>query len=165
MGMEDNIAARDTDARWRSDGPRSMNTDLTDAEWALVHDLSERDGRRGVPPRFERRLIVNARRYTLLTSSALRRRPKSFPPWRAVYMAFKRWDAASLFEATRSIVLAASAKSARSKGLPRHGLGRSAADDDECPFTTSRQISRQASKPRPNHRNVTVTGVRPGTPS
>ena len=31
-----------------------MNTDLTDAEWALVADLFERDGQRGPPPRSER---------------------------------------------------------------------------------------------------------------
>ena len=42
------------------DGASGMNTDLTDAEWVLVADLFERDGKRGAPPRFERRLMVNA---------------------------------------------------------------------------------------------------------
>ena len=89
----------DTDAHRRSDGPSGMNTDLTDAEWALVHDLFERDGRPGAPPRFERRLMVNACCYALRTGCAWRLLPKSFPPWQAVYMAFKRWAAAGTFEA------------------------------------------------------------------
>src|SRR5258706_14638418 len=49
----------------RSDGASGMNTDLTDAEWALVGDLFEREGQRGVPPRYERRHMVNASCYAL----------------------------------------------------------------------------------------------------
>jgi putative transposase len=75
-----------------------MNTDLTDAEWALVGDLFERDGKRGAPPRFERRTVVNACCYVLRTGCAWRLLPKSFPPWQAVYMSFKRWAAAGVFE-------------------------------------------------------------------
>lgn len=49
-----------TDTHRRSDGASGMNTDLTDAEWALVADLFERVGKRGAPPRFDRRTVVNA---------------------------------------------------------------------------------------------------------
>jgi putative transposase len=87
-----------TDAHRRSDGPSGMNTDLTDAEWALLADLFERDGKRGAPPRFERRLMVNACCYVLRTGCAWRLLPKSFPPWQAVYMSFKRWAEAGVFE-------------------------------------------------------------------
>ena len=87
-----------TQAHRRSDGPSGMNTDLTDAEWALVADLFEREGRRGAPPRFERRLMVNACCYALRTGCAWRLLPKTFPPWQAVYMSFKRWAAAGTFE-------------------------------------------------------------------
>jgi putative transposase len=87
-----------TDVHRRSDGPSGMNTDLTDAEWALVADLFERDGKRGAPPRFERRVMVNACCYALRTGCAWRLLPKSFPPWQAVYMSFKRWAAAGTFE-------------------------------------------------------------------
>lgn len=83
----------------RGDGPSGMNTDLTDAEWALVADLFERDGQRGVPPRYERRLMVNACCYALRTGCAWRLLPKSFPPWQAVYKSFSRWAAAGTFEA------------------------------------------------------------------
>ena len=88
-----------TDAHRRSDGTSGMNTDLTDAEWALVADLFEREGGRGAPPRFERRHMVNACCYALRTGCAWRLLPKTFPPWQATYMAFKRWAAAGVFEA------------------------------------------------------------------
>jgi putative transposase len=88
-----------TDAHRRSDGPSGMNTDLTDAEWALVADLFERDGKPGAPPRFERRVMVNACCYALRTGCAWRLLPKTFPPWQATYMSFKRWAAAGVFEA------------------------------------------------------------------
>lgn len=87
------------DAHRRSDGPSGMNTDLTDAEWALIADLFEREGGRGAPPRYERRTLVNACCYVLRTGCAWRLLPKSFPPWQATYKAFSRWAAAGVFEA------------------------------------------------------------------
>lgn len=87
-----------TQAHRRSDGASGLNTDLTDAEWALVGDLFERDGQRGAPARYERRTVVNACCYVLRTGCAWRLLPKSFPPWQAVYMSFKRWAAAGKFE-------------------------------------------------------------------
>lgn len=87
-----------TEAHRRSDGPSGLNTDLTDAEWALVGDLFERAGQRGAPPRYDRRTVVNACCYVLRTGCAWRLLPKSFPPWQAVYMSFKRWGAAGTFE-------------------------------------------------------------------
>lgn len=82
----------------RGDGASGMNTDLTDAEWALVGDLFEpRDGR-GKPPTYERRHMVNACCYVLRTGCAWRLLPTTFPPWQATYKAFRRWAAAGLFE-------------------------------------------------------------------
>jgi putative transposase len=83
----------------RSDGTNGMNTDLTDAQWALVADLFEREGQRGAPPRYERRQMVNACCYVLRTGCPWRLLPKTFPPWQATYKAFSRWAAAGLFEA------------------------------------------------------------------
>ena len=88
-----------TAAHRREDGPSGMNTDLTDAEWALVSDLFERDGQRGAPPRYERRHMVNACCYALRTGCAWRLLPKTFPPWQATYKSFSRWAAAGVFEA------------------------------------------------------------------
>ena len=87
-----------TAAHRRSDGASGMNTDLTDAEWALVADLFERAGRRGAPARYERRQMVNACCYALRTGCAWRLLPKTFPPWQATYKSFSRWAAAGLFE-------------------------------------------------------------------
>ena len=88
-----------TAAHRRSDGASGMNTDLTDAEWALVRDLVERDGRRGAPARYERLPMLNACCYALRTGCAWRLLPKTFPPWQAVYKSFSRWAAAGVFEA------------------------------------------------------------------
>lgn len=83
----------------RSDGSSGMNTDLTDAEWQLVADLFERQGGRGAPPTHERRALVNACCYVVRTGCAWRLLPKAFPPWRAVYKAFRSWAQAGTFEA------------------------------------------------------------------
>ena len=83
----------------RSSSPEGQHTDLTDAEWALVADLFEREGLPGVPPRYARRLMVNACCYVVRTGCAWRLVPKSYAPWSTVYMAFKRWAAAGTFEA------------------------------------------------------------------
>ena len=88
-----------TQAHRRADGPSGMNTDLTDAEWALVADLFEREGGRGAPPRHPRKQMVDACCYVVRTGCAWRLLPKSFPPWRGVYKAFSRWAAAGTFEA------------------------------------------------------------------
>src|SRR5881394_3219336 len=87
-----------TDAHRRQDGPSGMNTDLTDAEWALVADLFERHGERGAPAKHARKSIVDACFYIVRSGCAWRLLPKSFPPWRGVYSAFKRWSAAGTFE-------------------------------------------------------------------
>lgn len=88
-----------TAAHRREDGASGMNTDLTDAEWALVGDLFERKGGRGTPAHYERRHMVNACCYALRTGCAWRLLPKTFPPWQATYKAFSRWAAAGVFEA------------------------------------------------------------------
>jgi putative transposase len=59
----------------REDGDSGMNTDLTDAEWALVADLFERDGGRGMPERYALRRMVNACCYLLRTGCAWRFAP------------------------------------------------------------------------------------------
>lgn len=88
-----------TERHRRVDGPSGMNTDLTDAEWALVADLFERHGRRGAPATHDRRVLVNACCYVVRTGCAWRLLPKSFPHWRAVYKAFRGWAQAGTFEA------------------------------------------------------------------
>jgi putative transposase len=87
-----------TTAHRRQAGASGMNTDLTDAEWSLVRDLFERAGGRGTPAAHERRHVLNACMYIVRTGCAWRLLPKSFPPWRAVYSAFRGWARAGTFE-------------------------------------------------------------------
>lgn len=75
-----------------------MNTDLTDVEWNLIADLFERKGGRGAPATHDRRVLVNACCYVVRTGCAWRLLPKCFPPWRAVYKAFRTWAQAGTFE-------------------------------------------------------------------
>ncbi|MDR0779806.1 MAG: IS5 family transposase, partial [Pseudomonadales bacterium] len=79
--------------------PGGMNTDLTDAEWNLVGELFKRQTPRGAPVTHERRDIVNACMYIVRTGCAWRLLPGNFPPWRAVYSAFRGWAYAGTFEA------------------------------------------------------------------
>lgn len=87
-----------TERHRRDERAGGMHTDLTDAEWALVADLFERQGGRGAPPRHPRRVLVDACIYVVRTGCAWRLLPKSFPPWRAVYKAFRGWAHAGTFE-------------------------------------------------------------------
>ena len=78
---------------------RGMNTDLTDAEWALVADLFERQGGRGTPPKYARKQMVDACVHIVRTGCAWRLLPKSFLSWCGVYKDFSRRAAAGVFEA------------------------------------------------------------------
>ena len=71
---------------------------LTDAEWALVADLFDCPGARGKPPKYPRRLVVDACCYVVRTGCAWRMLPKAFPPWQNVYATFRRWSAQGRFE-------------------------------------------------------------------
>ena len=71
---------------------------LTDAEWALVEDLFDNTGARCTPPRYPRRLLVDACSYVVRTGCAWRMLPKEFLPWQNVYRSFRRWTAQSKFE-------------------------------------------------------------------
>ncbi|WP_374086814.1 IS5 family transposase [Methylomicrobium lacus] len=72
---------------------------LTDAEWALVQDLFEPEGGRGVPEKVSRRTMVDACCYVVRTGCAWRLLPKDFPHWDNVYKTFRRWSAQGRFEA------------------------------------------------------------------
>ena len=49
-----------TDAHRRLEPEQTYPSCLTDAEWALVEDLFDNAGGRGTPPRYARRLLVDA---------------------------------------------------------------------------------------------------------
>lgn len=72
---------------------------LTDAEWALVKDLFEAEGKQGVPPKVSRRALVDACCYVVRTGCAWRLLPQDFPHWDNVYKTFRRWSGQGRFEA------------------------------------------------------------------
>jgi len=67
--------------------------ELSDAEWALVEDLFDPQGRRGVPARYLRRLMVDAILFLARTGCQWRYLPDSYPPWEAVWQQWRRWRA------------------------------------------------------------------------
>lgn len=77
---------------------QSYPTSVTDAEWALVRDLFENEGRPGKPPKYSRRLLLDACCYVVRTGGSWRMLPKEFPPWQNVYRTFRRWSEQGKFE-------------------------------------------------------------------
>lgn len=85
--------------RHRKQAPeQTYPSSLTDAEWALVADIFDSEGGRGVPPRYPRRLMLDACCYVVRTGCSWRLLPKDFPPWQNVYRTFRRWSAQGKFE-------------------------------------------------------------------
>ncbi len=77
-------------------GRRGYDSDLTDAQWALVEPLlpPERGGRGfGRPLTHPRREIVNAILYLARAGCSWRQLPGDLPPWATVYDYFAAWKA------------------------------------------------------------------------
>lgn len=87
-----------TEAHRRLEPGQRYPSSLTDAEWALVEDIFENDEGRGTPPRYARRLLVDACCYAVRTGGSWRMLPKEFPPWQNVYRTFRRWAEQGKFE-------------------------------------------------------------------
>ena len=73
-------------------------TDMTDAEWALIEGCFVAPSRRGRPRAWPLREIVNAIFYVMRGGIAWRLLPSDFPPWRTVYRWFATWRNEGLFE-------------------------------------------------------------------
>jgi transposase len=73
--------------------PGGYPSDLPDAQWQVIgaHLPGYVPGRRGRPPVWPARTIVNAILYVDRTGCAWRYLPADFPPWRTVYGYFARW--------------------------------------------------------------------------
>ncbi|MBS9405669.1 IS5 family transposase [Halomonas sp. TRM85114] len=61
-------------------------------------DIFESDGDRGTPPRYPRRLLVDACCYVVRSGCSWRMLPKDFPAWQNVYRTFHRWSQQGKFE-------------------------------------------------------------------
>ena len=73
-------------------------SDVTDAEWALLAPHLPPPARTGRPRRWTLREIVNAILYILRAGCPWRLLPRDFPPWRTVYRWFAAWRRTGLFE-------------------------------------------------------------------
>jgi len=87
-----------TEAHRRQEPEQTYPSCLTDAEWGLVEDLFDKEGGRGTPPQYPRRLLVDACSYVVRTGCSWRMLPKGFPPWQNVYRTFRRWSEQGKFE-------------------------------------------------------------------
>jgi transposase len=88
------------------DGMR-YETDLTDAEWALIEPLMPEPRQRGRPRAWPLREIVNAIFYGLRGGIAWRLIPKDLPPRTTVYRWFALWRDTGLFERMNHLLVIA----------------------------------------------------------
>src|ERR671916_415890 len=88
------------------DGLR-YETDLTDAEWALIEPLMPEPRQRGRPRAWPLREIVNAIFYVLRGGIAWRLIPKDLPPRTTVYRWFALWRDTGLFERMNHLLVMA----------------------------------------------------------
>lgn len=71
---------------------QTYDTDLSDAEWALVEEkLKEIKSPRGRAPDIPRREMFNAILYRLRTGCQWRSLPHDLPPWNTVAKTYRRW--------------------------------------------------------------------------
>ncbi len=76
----------------------SYDTDLTDAQWALLQPHLPAAQRRG-RPRTPLRSVVDAVLYVAKSGCPWRLLPQSFPPWKTVYHHFRQWCREGLWTA------------------------------------------------------------------
>jgi putative transposase len=82
-------------------------TDLTDAEWALVAPLMPEPSQRGRPRAWPLREIINAIFYVLRGGVAWRLLPNDLPPRTTVYRWFATWRDTGLFESMNHLLVMA----------------------------------------------------------
>ena len=76
--------------------PIKYPSDLTNEEWNQIKSLvpapKSGKGKRGHPPKRDRRTLLNAIFYVDRTGCAWRYLPKDFGPWQTVYGYFRQWS-------------------------------------------------------------------------
>src|ERR671912_2832845 len=124
-----------TRRQYSRDGLR-YETDLTDAEWALIEPLLPEPRARGRPRRWSTREILNAIFYVLRGGIAWRLLPSDLPPKSTVFRWFSLWRDTGLFETINHLLVMADRErvgreapptAGRETGVPtcRRHVGRS----------------------------------------
>jgi transposase len=91
---------------------------LTDADCALVADLVETQGGRGVPPRHSQRTLLEACCYVLRMGCSSRMLPREFPHWDNGYKTCRRWSDQGSFEQMHDRLCAQWRRKAERDGNP-----------------------------------------------
>ena len=71
--------------------PPRYPSDLFDAEWAILQPLLSSPEKRGRPPKWRLRRVVDAVFYLLRSGCSWRMLPREYPPWQTVYHHFRKW--------------------------------------------------------------------------
>lgn len=95
---------------------------LTDAEFAVLEPLLARQDRRGRPPKYERRVMLDAVFYVVRTGCQWRSLPHDFPPWGPVWATFRRWRNSGLLDAMYEALFVQWRKQADRKAEPTAGI-------------------------------------------
>ena len=70
---------------------QAYDTDVSDAEWALVAPFIPPPKPGGRPRKYDMREVFNALLYLLRTGCAWRHLPHDFPKWQTVYHYYRLW--------------------------------------------------------------------------
>jgi transposase len=69
----------------------TARADLSDAQWAVLEPLLPAS-RRGRPPKWEKRQLINGIRWRVRAGAPWRDVPPAYGPWQTVYGLFRRWQ-------------------------------------------------------------------------
>jgi putative transposase len=102
------------------------DTDLTDAQWAIIQPLLPSSGSGGEsggrPVVVDKREIINALLYVNRTGCQWRMLPKDFPKWGTVYWYFARWTADGTLRRIHDVLVAKTRKLAGKQAEPSVGI-------------------------------------------
>jgi transposase len=70
----------------------SGRADLTDAQWAVLEPLLPAGRKRGRPPTWTKRQLINGIRWRVRAGAPWRDVPAEYGPWQTVYGLFRRWQ-------------------------------------------------------------------------
>ena len=91
-------APRSTAEHRREPTATTYPSTLTDREFAVLEPLLAKKTKRGRPPTYDKRMMLNAIFYQVRTGGSWRYLPKDFPHWNTVWTMFRRLRDAGVLE-------------------------------------------------------------------